>query len=270
MLKFLLCIWIIFAVPLANAIINGQDATTGDFVSKSVVAFQMVEVLPDGSSVFHKASGTVVSKRIILTAAHVVYYYLQNLSSLEIIFELSPEWGADSAGQKRFAVSHAVVHPAFKMTATGTANDLALVELSDDIPTGYLPIPVAGPNSTMPKIGELGLVAGFGTDTDGLPKDGFRLRFTSRPLLEIDGTSMIDAPKFWYEQSTGGFCGGDSGGPAIFNDRGIPSIYGVVAHVTYNSSGQGFCLTKGAFTNVVPFNAWIKATMAEIESKPTQ
>lgn len=260
----------VFFGPFANAIIGGQDANAGDSVSKSVVAIQMVEDLTDGSRIFHKASGTIVSKRIILTAAHVVYYHLQDLSTLQVIFDLSPKWGADPAGQKRLGVSRAVIHPAFKMTATGTDNDLALIELSEDIPAGYQSIPIAGPNSEMPKIGEPGLVAGFGTDTDGPPQNGFRLRFTSRPLLEVDGTSMLDAPKFWYEQSTGGFCGGDSGGPAIFDDHGISSIYGVVAHVTYNSSGQGFCLTKGAFTNVVPFNAWISTTMADLEPKPMQ
>lgn len=248
-----------------NAIINGFEINENDTDAQHVVALQMPEKLDDGTTYYHKGTGIILSTRLIITAGHNIYY-LPDPAQTEVIFSINPDWGNESSSEIRIKVKKAVVYPGFHQTEKGTEDDLAIVLLEKPIPPGYSPLPLANKSSWTPSIGSYAIAVGYGTNIDiaSPPLNFFRLRKTVEPLFSYDGETFLKSKKIWFDQTTSGICGGDSGGPIIFKSYDTPTIYGIAIHVAPDRNGKMTCLTKGAFTNIVFYRGWIDRTSKEL------
>lgn len=243
------------------AIIGGKDVehSSGNATSP-VVALQMSEMQPDGSVRYYKGSAALVNRNTLITAGHNVAY-IPSSQDIVAIFSSQPCWGENICNEIRIPVKNIIVHPKFRQIPGGTEFDLAVVRLREPAPKDYIPFPI---NTRAVQMGARRLpVLGFGTDRDAanIPLSAFRLRQIE--LTAANSTYYFGgSQKFWMDQEFGGFCSGDSGGPAILSENN--SLAGIAVHVTYNASSQN-CLTQGAFTDLLYFKDWIQSAVNELD-----
>lgn len=245
----------------ASAVINGQDVEHSDAdISAPLVALQMSETQPDGSTRFYKGTAFLIGRDLALTAGHNVAY-IPDAGDVEVVFASAPCWGPNICKEKRIKAIKTVVHPLFRQLADGTEYDLAIVKLATNAPSDYQPIPLID----RPAVTDVDpiRVLGFGTDRESpeVPLSAFRLRSIGLKLVDPK-YRLGSQQKFWLNQSDGGICGGDSGGPAVRGDS-VLAVIGLAIHVTY-SNGVGHCLTQAAFTDLLFFRNWIAATIARL------
>lgn len=252
------------AIP-AFAIVGGQNVELGSHpFAKHVVALQMSELQEDGSTRFYKASGVLIAPDIVLTAAHNVVY-IPEPSNVSAIFSSAPCWGENTCKELRISAVRTLFHSDFRQTPGGTENDVALVKLTSRAPSQYEPLEYLRSSNTVDV--RSFLVLGFGKDTQisNPPLSSFRLRTISLSLFDKFyrlGSQM----KFWLDQSTGGICAGDSGGPAIAMVDKVPVVVGVASHVVYRD-GNSDCLSKGAFADTGYFRTWIQDAVLKLENE---
>jgi secreted trypsin-like serine protease len=243
----------------ATAIINGVDVehSSAD-ASASLVALQMSERQADGSMRYYKGTSFLIAPDLLLTAGHNVAY-IGKSESIEAIFSSAPCWGPNHCRERRIKASKSVVHPEFRQISGGTEFDIAIVQLSSKAPDDYQALQLA--NDSVLIGSSLIQVFGFGSDREGrgAPLSAFRLR--SIGLTPLDTTYRLGSKqKFWFDQSIGGICGGDSGGPAILQGS-LSYAIGLAIHVTY-SEGSSRCLSGSAFTDLLFFSDWIAEAKA--------
>lgn len=252
----------LFFFSVAHAVIGGItiDIST-DRLASHVVALQMSEVQSDGRTRYYKGSAVLIGPNLLLTAGHNVAY-IPDPSNVVAIFSSTPCWGSNLCKEKRIAALTTTVHPLFRQVPGGTENDLALIKLATNAPSNFKPISVIEKPYSVEKIPLT--VLGFGKDTESndSPLSAFRLRKTSLSFVDElyrFGTKQ----KFWLAQNYGGICGGDSGGPAVVFDEHTPVVVGIATHVIHKN-GQSFCLTQGAFADVLSFSAWVREATAQL------
>jgi hypothetical protein len=244
----------------AIAIIGGQDVEHNSAnVTASLVALQMSEVQPDGSIRYYKGSAFLVNQNTLITAGHNVAY-IPDPQNIVAIFSSQPCWGVNLCDEKRIPAVDKVVHPGFKQIQGGTEFDLAVVRLSRPAPRNFAPF---SPNESAENVGVRSLqVLGFGADreTPNIPISAFRLRFIE--LFPATSSYRFgSSQKFWLNQGSGGFCSGDSGGPAILPEGN--SVAGIAVHVKYIDGAQN-CLTQGAFMDLLYFKRWIQDALNQL------
>jgi len=261
-LQMLMLLWWSMYGTEAPAIIFGQDVEhSSTNASASVVALQMPEIQPDGSTHYYKGSAFLIAPNLLLTAGHNLAY-IPDPTQVEVIFSSTPCWGPNTCHEKRVKVAKAVVHPQFHQVEGGTEFDLAIVKLEANAPDDYRTIPLIDEKETLEA--NLLHVFGFGLDHDvaNVPLSAFRLRTIALSALEPNYI-LGSKQKFWLDQSNGGICGGDSGGPSILVNGSSSVAIGLAIHVTY-SDGVSHCLTKSAFTDLKFFKNWIDSVLNAI------
>jgi secreted trypsin-like serine protease len=251
---------------IALAVINGTEVDQSrSAASAPLVALQMSEVQPDGKIRYYKGTSLLIAPELLLTAGHNVAYILDP-SNVEAIFASAPCWGPNVCNERRVRATTTIVHPQFRQIPGGTEYDIAIVKMVSSAPVDYREIPLANLST------ELGTqsiqVLGFGTNSEDatVPLTAFRLR--SIELKAIDSSDRLGSEqKFWLDQSGGGICGGDSGGPAIVDGSSFTAI-GLAIHVTY-SKGKSSCLTQSAFTDILFFHDWLTKAIADLSATDT-
>jgi hypothetical protein len=212
----------------AGAITNGSEES-GD---EAVVA------LFDGDKTF--CTGTLVSPRVVLTAAHCLVW---KKPSAIYIGSRPPDGG------EIVAVAWSRPHPEFD--ATTLANDLALVALSTPAPVS--PVPMLGPRPD-DLVGRETRLVGFGRTS---PTD-------TSPLSKRSGTATIDAvdaTSLRYRPTPSHACFIDSGGPAFVTlDREY--LAGVTSAGDFSCSGSG---TEARVDGRV--DAWVESARAELDAE---
>ena len=247
---------------LATAVINGRDAEHSSAEpSAPVVGLQMSEAQPDGSTRYYKGTAFLIGPNLLLTAGHNVAY-IPDPSNIEAIFASVPCWGPNVCHERRIAAMKAVVHRLFRQISGGTEFDLAVVKLATTAPDDYRAIPIINKSISLGAV-QLQFF-GFGTDREAsnTPLSAFRLRSVNLTTINPD-YRLGSKQNFWIDQSRGGICGGDSGGPAIVKSPSFEAI-GIAIHTTY-SDGVEHCLTKSAFTDLVFFREWIRRTVKQLQ-----
>ena len=184
-------------------------------------------------------SGTLISSRFVLTAAHCAV-------------GLGPTDGRFTVGNQIYVTSRVFVHPNYSPALLGTdlANDIAIFELNRPV-LGVAAYPLL---RTAPTVGQLLTLVGFGgggTGTSGTTGDFGTNRVGT---VRIDEVSPTLISWFFDNNSESNTAPGDSGGPALVTVDNRTFIAGVTSGGTVQDAGLG---DHSFDTRVDPYAAWI-------------
>lgn len=184
-------------------------------------------------------TGTLLTKKILLTAAHCIP---QRAVDLQVYFSHQPL--AEESESRVHAVASTLQHPDFSRTDTMNSVDLALVVLKDSAPEPYKPAHLFRSGNV--RVGQKVLMAGYG-NSSAVNGEGFGV------LRKVETRLSLVGPFFFEvnQQSGKGICDGDSGGPAFIATGEGLRLLGV-AKLVYdkNQTGQDNCLTTAQFTAI--------------------
>ncbi len=195
-------------------IIGGVQAERSDLVTKSTVAFLHKPIINGLYEV--NCSGTLISKNLILTAAHCLHS-AKDLKTSAIYFGVVlPYTKMEHTRQLDSWVEFPSIEPVYDETGLliSQLHDIAIIKIKGEAPEGFEPVKIAA-NSEMFKAGDEITVAGF-----GLKNDAFQMR------TEALRKAVINIDKIWNthiitnQTKDRGICLGDSGGPAYIERDG--------------------------------------------------
>lgn len=211
-------------------IINGQTAEYDSDLSRSTVALMMV----DADRTKSYCTGTLVSKDLVVTAAHCVDPHLSGYQ-VQVSFG-SETYASKNEGELREierVYTYDMVYPPQGMTdAMRTINelkDVALIKLLTSAPKWAVPVPILGSESSLAPDQEL-LIAGFGRTQEGYSAMSKYLQWTNVNIVKVEDRRIE------VDQTKGtGACWGDSGGPAyIRTDKGLV-VVGATSGAAYGA-----------------------------------
>jgi secreted trypsin-like serine protease len=236
---------------LAGNIVGGVASVDSFQKENGLVA--LVITSDDGQGI---CSGTLISKKIVLTAAHCIVASRSTIRQIAVVF--TQDVSKAKKEQVRFAVSGRP-HELFASSAGGIGawNDIALLKLNADAPAdmkftklaSFLNAPLAAKTMLVQ--------AGFGSSVD----DRNSKIDTTGVLRQVGGIEVLalsrNAKEIQIKENGKGSCNGDSGGPAF-----TQASDGKLTQVGINSRGtdRNSCLGVGIFTNVASHLGWIKTT----------
>jgi len=206
---------------------------------------------------WHFCGGSIISKRWIVTAAHCV-----SDGSAEGITVMVGDHDRNSDsndGETRIAVSRVIVHENYDSGSYQLDNDIALLELAEDVPYGDHVKPVCLPSND-PPVDQECTITGWGNTED--TGDEKLLQQAKVPIMshsECDGSypgeisqQMVCAG---YEEGGKDSCQGDSGGPLVCRPQGVYVLQGVTSW-GYGCADAGH---PGVYARVARLVDWIQS-----------
>jgi secreted trypsin-like serine protease len=230
-----------------NGIVGGEEVAEGDWKARTVAMIYGEK--EDGQS--YICTGTFIAPKTILTAAHCI---TSNLATMSVMFGAQPF----KVLPQDLKIKSVKVHEGYKATAKTDRNDIALIFLAEDLPTGVSLASIG--HDLAEKIPSALESYGYGRTEGREDSENFSEDLGTLRKVAIEGkfvTSFADDAKLLeLDQSGGhGVCFGDSGGP-LLSSKG--QIIGVAAGVEPNpEDSSDSCAFKSFFTNVVSYRDWI-------------
>lgn len=162
-------------------------------------------------------SGTVIAPRAVLTAAHCV-------DEDVAVVRVWPGTGLEITAE---SFEH---HPSYQPNS-GTALDVAVVLMADDLPRTPVPL-LTGRDA---RVGETAVLAGWGRDPTSTPST---LRAGSATISAV-GSIFLETQ---HTTNASSICLGDSGGPLLLQEDGVWSVAGIssAASVATCNTGTNF------------------------------
>jgi hypothetical protein len=217
---------------VSQAIVGGS-LTTGD---PQVPLVYLIE----GEYVVGMCTGTLISPRVVLTAAHCVAAD-SGATAWAVYFGSTINSDTDPAFMALKDVTAHTVHPLYDAADIGAGNDFALLQIEDTGPVA--PKPINRTPITDALMGQPVRLVGFGDSSSGA--GGGVKRQAATTLSDYDSTLVI------FGQTGGNTCQGDSGGPNFMTIGGSEVVVGVT------SFGDPGCTDYGAGGRVDRFQGWI-------------
>lgn len=231
--------------PERQGIIGGDKVDSSHIVAKSTVALYD----PKAGAL---CSGTLISKELVLTAAHCI-----DPSSDQLIVYFGQDLSKPAESLVRKALK-AVQHKDYNPERMEDTADIAMVRFSGELPPGFAPVALFNDFASLKK-GSKVRVAGYGLNWAwGIKRGSGVLRTTELKVKE----PVYGQTEIMIDQSIRkGVCSGDSGGPAYIEKNGKLFLMGVV------SRGDSIpipltpdCFIMSIFTRVDAYVPWIKET----------
>jgi secreted trypsin-like serine protease len=255
------------ARPTAQAsIVGGKQALPGQFPWLAFIAD-----FPPESKFVTGCTGTVLTPRVILTAAHCTFDEETKAPEDPTGYRVvtgAVNWAHPLVPTERQIsnVTRLVPYPKWASeTGRDGFGDLALLVL--ETPTTAPPVPIATPaNKRLIKIGTRGVIAGWGNTAFDQKEFTESLMWTHTTI----GSDRCEG--LWgrlcaidFPAGLSGACHGDSGGPLLVHPRGSEGWI----EVGITEAGFGKCSTRRPqlYTRIDLLNKWIKARIAEIEAE---
>ncbi len=226
---------------LQQPILGGHEVEQGQFLEVVMITV----ATPDGF--ISMCSGTLISPRVVLTAAHCVDF--QGLKADHVVVK----FGESRTSSESIKAMDFRIHPDWN--SHSLINDMALVRLERDAPAEAIPVPYlpASMKLTQDDVGTSLLFVGFGVNSWG--SDGIKL-WMETPLDIVCtrpyGCSYAKTNTICIKQEGTGICSGDSGGPALMERDGVQYVVGVNS---YTAEG---CQWFGCGTKVDEFQDFIE------------
>lgn len=191
-------------------IIAGRECAVGD---TPVVMLNLYDRFGDNLG---SCTGTVVSKRAVISAAHCVE---DGVEEIEIVTGRGSFWTTNLAG-----------HPDFGYQNDLEINDVSIIISNQDLPVRIAKLHKAGSLNRS----ETAVIAGYGLDEN---ENAGLLKAAPTKIDSFTGSAITI--RYFSNQGLGNTCSGDSGGP-LFVKRGNDWLLaGVTSNGILDNCGSG-------------------------------
>lgn len=237
-------------LTIAGNIVGGANLSAAVQKQAGVVGLVIVSEAGMGT-----CTGSLIHKRIVLTAAHCLD---ESSGAIRKIYAVFTNDISKATRENVIAGVTGKAHEAFAPSAALSWNDVALIKLAADAPADFKLVRLPS-RTTQVKAGVKATQMGFGkaeaTRTPATDTSGVFRGVGGIALLRLSA----DGKELHFDETNKGSCNGDSGGPAYIREKD-----GKLTQIGLNSRGtlRDSCLGTGIYTNVAAHLKWIRSNTA--------
>lgn len=231
---------------------HDEKIVRGELVPREhPIARRTIEFATGVTSIEHKCTASIIRQDVLVTAAHCTARRDGGIFGRMIYFPPA-SYVLHGSGVR---VKKVFTHPKFRKPGP---HDIALIQLEEPLGPEFEPAPMLAPGTSL-AVGQIAVIAGFGTTNPNSLSDGL-LRQVRAPILDPGfdrGRSVI------IDQTSGGACYGDSGGPAYIEENGELKLWGVVSRGHPRRTG-GDCLHQAIFEKIDGHADFVRDSLARM------
>lgn len=232
----------LFAATPSLAVIGGSPVAAGSPQQRAIAA------ITSGTAA---CTGVFIAADMVLTAAHCIHGPADTIKVAT---------GGSRQSSVPLDVIAVRVHEAYDQAQH---NDLALIRVKPRQGYAFAVNPVT--RITTPLPGDSILALGYGRTARNAASN--QNLYSKR--LTVAGRRDKDRA-FFVDQRGGGICDGDSGGPALVEDKSGLALAGIASAVYSPAGINDICRGEADYTDVRAYRSWIEKTMTALRRKGAQ